>query len=163
MTIIPPLASYNLYIRTPSHRFRLTVATIPPKLEGKGVRTSYISQTSCQRDAKMIILFYFENPITQLSQVLGSRRKCVLTGKRYASKRIGKCILPNKTKMKFANKSESHRTRKILFVHLLEDKNGQSNGNDSFRKQESSFDSRKHYILSVFQSIAQHTDVCSTG
>ena len=76
---------------------------------------------------------------------------------------MGKFPLPDKIKLKFANKSESHRTRRIIFVHLLEDKKGQSNGNDSFGKQESFFISRKHNTLSVFQSIAIHTDVCSTG
>ena len=69
----------------------------------------------------LLILMDFELPKTQLSQLRHLRRQFVLTGTRWTPKRIGKFPLPNKTKLKFA-KYESHRTRKIVFAHLLENK-----------------------------------------
>ena len=42
--------------------------------------------------------------------------------------------LPNKTKLKFA-RSESHRTRKILFSHLLEDKKVKATEKTALKKQ----------------------------
>ena len=69
----------------------------------------------------LLILMDFELPKTQLSQLRHLRRQFVLTGTRWTPKRIGNFPLPNKTKLKFA-KYESHRTRKIVFAHLLENK-----------------------------------------
>ena len=61
----------------------------------------------------MILLMYFENPKTQLSQLLDSRRKLMLKGTLWTSKRIGKFSLSNKTKLKFVT-NESYQTRKYI-------------------------------------------------
>ena len=69
----------------------------------------------------LLIRMNFELPKTQLSQLRHLRRQFVLTGTRWTPKRIGKSPPLNKTKLKFA-KSESHRTRSIVFAHLLENR-----------------------------------------